>query len=319
MACFRTNKEINQAIMPNEWADDGEKYKNFTLHTTVKERSGFMAKFNLYGVRAYKKEIVCFLLSNYIAHERGLSSDGVALEVLAYGKIYHCKYGENNKDFVIGSIPEAFAKVVRQSLPALPMKRIGTLLYFVVSAFYNAPDRVVGQMVKRIETLKNPCEKVTMYIRLKTMVPEKDYRLIQEYALTNGMQVNTLMRIVLRSVCMSMRDRAEDCSPIANLFSLYRLLRQTGEPFSGERMVPLFVWVSDEREKKYLTKFLHRRGITKSEILRKAVRAFLYVIEHKQAFAGKVQYAADEVEEPEDMEYVYERLARVDFYRGIYK
>lgn len=315
----RTNSEINPAIMPKEWEDDGSKYQKFTLYTTARERAGFMAKFNQYGARAYKKEIVCFLLSNYIAHERGLSSDGVALKVLAYGKKHHCKYGENNKEFIAGSIPEAFSKIVRQSLPELPMKQVGALLYFVVSAFFNAPDRVVGQMVKRIEALKNPCEKVTMYISLQTTVPEKDYCLIREYALTNGMQVNTLMGIVLRSVCMSMRDRAEDCSPIANLFSLYRLLRQTGEPFSGERMVPLFVWVSDEREKKYLTKFLHRRGITRSEILRKAVRAFLYVIEHKQKFAGKVQYAADEVEEPEDMEYVYEKLARVDLYRGIYR
>lgn len=319
MARFRTNKEINQAIMPDGWADDGEKYKNFTLHTTAKERAGFMAKFNLYGVRAYKKEIVCFLLSNYIAHERGLSSDEVALKVLAYGKRYNRTYGENNKDFVVGSIPEAFAKIARQSLPELPMKQVGALLYFVVSAFYNAPDRMAEQMVKRIEALKNPSEKVTMYISLQTMVPKKDYRLIREYALTNGMQVNTLMRIVLRSVCMSMRDRAEDCSPIAKLFSLDRLLRQDSEPFGGDGMVPLFVWVSDEREKKYLTKFLRRRGITRSEMLRKAVRAFLYVIEHKQAFAGKVQYAADEVKEPEDMEYVYEKLARVDFYRGIYR
>lgn len=305
--------------MPEGWVDNGKKYRNFNLRTTVKEIAGFVAKFNIYRNRAYQKEIVCFLLSNYIAHGRGLPSDGVALKVLAYGKIHNCKYGELNKYYVVGSIPEVFAKVARQSLPKLPMKRVGALLYFAVSAFYNAPDRVVEQMIKRIETLKNPNEKVKMFIPLQTMIPEEEYHVIREYALTNGMKMNDLIGIVLRSVCMSMKDRAEDCSAIAKVFSLHRLLGQTGEPFGGERMVPLFVWVSDEREKKYLTKFLHRRGITRSEILRKAVRAFLYVIEHKQAFAGKVQYAADEMDEPEDMEYVYERLARMDFYRGIYR
>lgn len=315
----RTNREINPAIMPETWEDEGDKYKKFTLHPTIRQRAGFMAKFALYKERAYQKEIVCFLLSNYIANEQGAGCDGIALNVLSYGKLYRNKTSEQCHNYLVGSIPEALYKVVKTRLSTLPIKRANGLLYFVVSAFYNAPDRAVERMIKRIEELKKPCVKTKTYVSLQTMVPEEEYRLIQKYALTNGMQVNTLIRIVLRGVCMSKRDRAEDCSAIAKLFSLYRLLRQMSEPFGGERMVPLFVWVSDEREKKYLTKFLRRRGITRSEILRKAVRAFLYVIEHKQAFAGKVQYAADEADEPEDMEYVYERLAQVDFYRGIYR
>ena len=140
--------------MPDGWEDEGNRYKKFTLYPSHKETIAWMAKFNLYREKAFQKEIVCFLLSNYISKESGKYYDPVAIEVLAYGKMYSPKIRETH--YLVGSIPEEFYKVVRKSLAILPIKKANALLYYVVTAFYCAPNRVIEKMCKRIEELKNP-------------------------------------------------------------------------------------------------------------------------------------------------------------------
>ncbi len=316
----RSNKEINPAVMPKGWTDCGNKYKMFNIYPSTKERSCFMAKFAMLKGKISLKETVCFLLSNYIAKEKGLPYDAVALSVLQYGKHRKIGSGKSYSDYSVGSIPEAFHRVVRMSLKQLPIKKANALLYYVVSAFYNAPDGVIERMCRRVEELKNGKMKTAeKYIVLQSYIPGKEYRCIQRYAVENGMTLNELMMMVLRSVCMSKRERQDDYSPIARLFNLYRIMAQDGNCFKGGELVKLYVFVGDAHDKKYLDKFLRRRNLTRGEILRKAVRAFLYVTAHKEIFVKRVEYRNEEMEEVDSMEYVYNQLVKLDFYRSIYR
>lgn len=117
---------------------------------------------------------------------------------------------------------------------------------------------------------------------------------------------------------MSKSDRKYDDSPISRVFNLYRILKQKKEPFVvGSDYRVLFVEITGDREKYYLTKFLRRRGITKTEMMRKAVRALDDVVTHRSRLEKKIIIEPDE-EDENDTDYWYERMARTDFARSIY-
>ena len=60
-----------------------------------------------------------------------------------------------------------------------------------------------------------------------------------------------------------------------------------------------------------------RRRITKTEMLRKAVRALDDVVTHRTRLEKKIIFEPDE-EDEDDTDYWYERMARRDFVRSIY-
>ncbi|WP_455971948.1 hypothetical protein [Bacteroides congonensis] len=317
----RTNREINPAVMPAGWVDKG-KYGMFSIYPGSTEKAGFMAKFPAYNDKANVKEILCFLLSNYVAYERGLKCDQSAMEVLKCGKQYNAKYREAGLHYTIGSIPRPFYSMLQNSLQCLPIKKMSHLAYYALTAFYYAPDRIVSRMCDRISKLKHPEEPkaANRYVILQAMIPEATSKRIHAYASSTGMSVNELMCTVLSPVCMSKKERMEDNRPISRVFSLYRIMRQKNTPFDGDNLVSLYVFVGNGHDKKYLRKFLDRRNIAKSEILRMAVRTLEYVILNSWKLAKKVQYVQDEPEEEADeMNYVYSRMERMDFYRSIYK
>ena len=52
-------------------------------------------------------------------------------------------------------------------------------------------------------------------------------------------------------------------------------MKQPATPFVSEHCMSLTAFISDEHDKKYFIKFAKRRKLSKSELLRKAVRAFV--------------------------------------------
>ncbi|PWM24162.1 MAG: hypothetical protein DBX48_08770 [Limosilactobacillus fermentum] len=64
-------------------------------------------------------------------------------------------------------------------------------------------------------------------------------------------------------------------------------------------------------------KFLRRRGITKTEMLRNAVRALNDVVTHRSRLEKKIIIEPD-VSEEDNTDYWYEQMARRDFVRSIY-
>ena len=300
--------------MPAGWLGEKE-CTCFTVYISVKEKSAFMAKFAIYRDRVYKSEVVGYLISNYIAYHLNKDFDSFAMKVLSFGKLY-VKSSNEYVDYSIGSISLTFHKVVRNSLKQLPIKTANALLYYAISAFYNAPDNVLGKLCTTIEQLKNPVTKTEKYLTLQTELPDSSFNLIKGYAYNNGMTICDLMCVVLRKVCMSKRERSEDCSSIARLFNLYRIMTCSGEPFTDVNGRILTVQVCGEREKKYMLKFIKRRGLTRKELLRKAIRALLYVISHKSRFEKRIQYSHEAIIDEDD--YYYERLSRIDFARNVY-
>lgn len=300
--------------MPAGWSGEKE-CTCFTVYISVKERAAFMAKFAIYRHKVYKSEVVGYLISNYIAYHLGKGYDPFAMKILEYGK----QYKEPCKEYVnysIGSISQTFHDVVRNSLKSIPIKRANALFYYALSAFYNAPDNVLDKLCSTIEQLKNPVAKTEKYLTLQTELPDSSFNLIKGYAYDNGLTICDLMCVVLRTVCMSKKERSEDCSPIARLFNLYRIMTRSGEPFSDTNGRILTVQVCGEREKKYMLKFIKRRGLTRKELLRKAIRALLYVISHKSRFERRIQYTCERIVDEDD--YYYERLSRIDFARNVY-
>lgn len=167
---------------------------------------------------------------------------------------------------------------------------------------------------------RNDLKVAERYVILQTMIPEKIMSDIRFCARNARMTVNELMCLVLREVCVSVKERTDDCHPLGRVFSLYRIMSQAKDMYRGDDMVRLYVFVGGEREKKYLLKFLGRRNIARSEMLRKAVRALEYVIKNSGKLAKKVRYVQDDPEEEVDeMSYVYSRMERMDFYRSIYR
>ena len=63
-------------------------------------------------------------------------------------------------------------------------------------------------------------------------------------------------------------------------------------------------------------KFLRRRGITKTEMLKKAVRALNDVVTHRSRLEKKIIIEPD-VSEEDNTDYWYEQMARRDFV-GLY-
>lgn len=317
----RTNKEIHPAVMPAGWKDNG-KCGAFTIYPGSKVLSGFKARIRMYDNKTNQKEIICFLLSNYIAHEKGLKAEPTAMNVFGYGKKYLPKYREPGIHYTIGGIPRPFYLMARNSLPQLPIKKASHLIYYIMTAFYNAPDRITDRMCERIESLKHPNDlKVAdRYVILQSLIPEKTLNEIQAYAHNAGMTANELMCVVLREICMSKKERKENSHPVSRIFNLYRIMRQKKDVFTGDNLSSLYISVGDEHDKKYLLKFLSRRNITRSEILRMAVRALEYVVRNSGKLAKKIQYVQGEPEEEVDeMSYVYSRMERMDFYRSIYR
>lgn len=167
---------------------------------------------------------------------------------------------------------------------------------------------------------RNDLKVAERYVILQTMIPEKIMSDIRFCARNAGMTVNELMCLVLREICMSMKERTDDCHPLGRVFSLYRIMSQAKDVYRGDDLVRLYVFVGGEHEKKYLLKFLGRRNIARSEMLRKAVRALVYVIKNSGKLAKKVRCVQDDPEEEVDeMSYVYSRMERIDFYRSIYR
>lgn len=317
----RTNREIHPAVMPAGWKDNGE-CGMFTVYPESKALSCFKARVRMYDNKVNQKEIICFLLSNYIAYEKGLKADPTAMNVLKYGKKYFPKYREPGIHHTIGSIPRPFYSMVRNSLPQLSIKKASHLVYYTMTAFYNAPDRITDRMCERIESLKHPNKsKISgKYVILQSLVPDNILKNIRSYAHNAGMTVNELMCVVLQEVCMSKKERKENCHPLNRIFNLYRIMRQEKGVFTGNKLSCLYILVGDEHDKRYLSKFLSRRGLSKSEILRKAVRALEYVIGNRDKLSRKVQYVPDEPEEESDeVDYMYSRMERMDFYRSIYR
>ena len=130
------------------------------------------------------------------------------------------------------------------------------------------------------------------------------------------MTICELMGVVLKTVCMSKKERAYACSPIDRLFNLYRIITQPGEPFSNTEGAILTVQISGEHEKKFMLKFMKRRGLTRTELLRKAVRALVYVLTNKSRFERRIQYNPEVL--PDEDDYYFEQLSRIDFARNIY-
>ena len=58
-------------------------------------------------------------------------------------------------------------------------------------------------------------------------------------------------------------------------------MKQPATPFVSEHCMSLTAFISDEHDKKYFIKFAKRRKLSKSELLRKAVRAFVEVVAKK--------------------------------------
>lgn len=309
----RLCKELNRSIMPEGWDAGKDKISCFTLYLSEEEKEKFMKKFSKYRDRCYKSEVICFMLSNYLAYASGKRFEISAIKVW--------KYGTKNArpdDYVyysIGAIPVEFMKVVKGALKSTPFRYQNELIYHVISAFYNAPDRLVDEMIDRINNLKHPVRRVDKVVILQAVVPEKIYQMVKGYAIENGMNICDLLRVVLKTVCMSKSDRKYDDSPIGRVFNLYRILKQKKEPFVvGSDYRVLFVEITGARERYYLTKFLRRRGITKTEMMRKAVRALDDVVAHRSRLEKKIMIERDE----DDTDYWYERMARRDFARSIY-
>jgi len=312
----RSCKELNRSIMPEGWDAGKDKISCFTLYASEEEKKKFMKKFSKYRDRCYKSEIICFMLSNYLAYASGKRFEMSAIKVWKYGKKNPCP--DSYVNYSIGAIPVGFMKVVKGSLKSIPFRFQSELIYHVVSAFYNAPDRLVDEVINRINEIKHPTKKSDRVVILQTVVPEKEYQLVKEYAIQNGMNICDLLRVVLKTVCMSKRDRKYDDSPIGRVFNLYRILKQKREPFVvGPNYRLLFVEITGDRERYYLTKFLRRRRITKTEMLRKAVRALDDVVTHRTRLEKKIIFEPDE-EDEDDTDYWYERMARRDFVRSIY-
>lgn len=300
--------------MPVGWLGEKE-CTCFTLRVTSKEREAFMAKFAFYRSHVYKSEVIGYLVSNYIAFHLNKDFDSFAMKVLSFGKLY-VKSSNEYVDYSIGSISLTFHKVVRNSLKQLPIKTANALLYYAISAFYSAPNNILDKLCATIEQLKNPVVRTEKYLMLQTELPDSSFNLIKGYAYDNGMTICDLMCVMLRTVCMSKKERSEDCSPIARLFNLYRIMTRSGEPFADTNGRILTVQVCGEREKKYMLKFIKRRGLTRKELLRKAIRALVYVISHKSRFEKRIQYSYEAIVDEDD--YYYERLSRIDFARNVY-
>lgn len=300
--------------MPAGWSGEKE-CTCFTLHISPKEKNAIMRKFENYRSRVYKSEVMGYLISNYIAFHSNKDYDSFAMTVLSFGKLY-VKSSHEYVDYSIGSIPLAFHKVVRECLKQLPIKTANALFYYAASAFCNAPAGIIDKLCYTIEQLKKPIVKIERHLVLQTELPDSSFSMIKGYAYNNGMTICELMCVVLRTVCISKRERAEDSSPIARLFNLYRIMTQPGEPFDGTNGTILTVQVCGEREKKYMLKFIKRRGLTRKELLRKAVRALVYVISHKSRFERRIQYSCERTVDEDD--YYYEQLSRIDFARNVY-
>lgn len=312
----RLCKELNRSIMPEGWDAGKDKISCFTLYLSEEEKEKFMKKFSKYRDRCYKSEVICFMLSNYLAYASGKRFEISAIKVWKYGTKNPRPDGYVH--YSIGAIPVEFMKVVKGSLKSTPFKFQNELIYHVISAFYNAPDRLVDEMIDRINNLKHPVRRVDKVVILQAVVPEKTYQMVKGHAIENGMNICDLLRVVLKTVCMSKSDRKYDDSPIGRVFNLYRILKQKKEPFVvGSDYRVLFVEITGAREVYYLTKFLRRRGITKTEMMRKAVRALDDVVAHRSRLEKKIIIERDE-EDEDDTDYWYERMARRDFARSIY-
>lgn len=313
----RLNKEINLSVMPKGWkAGKENKISCLTIYMTKEEKESVMLKFSLYHDKAYRAEIMCFMMSNYIAYVSGKHYENVAMKVWEYGKKY--RVPENYVRYSIGDIPVDLIKVVRDNLRNTYFRFGCDLYYHVVTAFYNAPDRLLNEMCQRINELKNPMKRVDKAVILQATIPEREYQMVKVYAIQNGMNICDLLRVVLRTVCMSKRDREYDDSPIGRVFNLYRILKQKREPFVvGSDCRVLFVEITGDKERYYLMKFLRRRGITKTEMLRKAVRALNDVVTHRSRLEKKIIIEPD-VSEEDNTDYWYEQMARRDFVRSIY-
>lgn len=311
---LRTNREINPSIMPAGWK--GEKTCTcFTVYLALRERASFMARFAAFRNRIYKSEYVGYAISNYIAFHQGKPYEPLAMEILKYGKAYTIpKSGYVN--YSIGSMSLTFHQVVRRSLTQLPIKKANALLYYAISAFYYAPDNLIDRLCNAINRLKYPYAIKYNRLVLQTELPDDVFYRIKQYAGETGMTVSELMRTVLRTVCVSKKKRAEDCSPFARLFNLYRIIKQPSHTFPGSNGAILSIPILDERDRYYLLKFIKRRGLSRKELLRKAVRALIYVFSHKTRFEKRIQYVSER--EIDEGDYYYERLAKMDFARSLY-
>lgn len=313
----RLNKEINLSVMPKGWKGCKEnKISCLTLYLTKEERKRIMLKFSLYRNKVYKAEVMCYLLSNYVAYLCGKPCESIAMKVWKYGRKYNTPDGYVY--YSIGAIPIELINVVHRNIDKSDFRFRVEMYYHAVTAFYNAPDKLLDEMCRRIESMKNPKTRNDECVRLQTVIPEKEYQMIKGYAIQNGMNVCDLMRVVLRSVCVSKKERELDGSMIGKVFSLYRLIKQPAYPFvvdSNSRV--LFVEVAGESEMYYLMKFMKRRGISKTEMLRKAVRALDDVISHKKRIEKNITIEPESSDEDEG-DYWYNKMARNDFARSIY-
>lgn len=160
-----------------------------------------MLKFSLYRNKAYRVEIMCYLLSNYIAHICGKPCESIAMKVWKYGK----EYNTPNKYvyYSIGAIPVDLKNAVALNMSKSGYRFRNEIYYHAVTAFYNAPDRLLDRMCKRIAYMKNPKAKYDRAVRLQTVIPEEIYQMINSYAIQNGMNVCDLIRITLRASCVS--------------------------------------------------------------------------------------------------------------------
>lgn len=311
----RVNTEINPGVMPNDWQDIGRKNSMYNVYLSALEKKTIMYKLSTVKKQANKKEIICFLLSNYMAYASGKHSDQVAINILDYGKKYRghqyarCKY-------IIGSIPECFHAVSCKAIRTSEFRYMGHFLYTALTAFYYAPDRLIKDMCRVISTRKGnvPASKKPMI--LKTLISKNDYQLIVRYAQTAGMTTNELLRIALKTACMSKIDRKNNTSQLLKVFSEYRLLKQSGQPYEASDKIEVFAYIGAGHEAKCLKKFCRRRKITGSKMLRKAARAIVEVVNKKDSFRNKVHIQVHN--EESDTDYYYEQLSRIDFIRSIY-
>jgi len=318
---LRTNKEINPAVIPVGWMSK-RSYGSLSISLESGEFFDLKAKLRKYNIRINQKEILCFLLSNYVAYVKGLTYDPIAMSVLKYGKEYLSWSREPRVRYSIGSIPKSFHSIVKDNLQQLPIKRMSSLVYYAITAFSYAPDRIINEMCDRIKSLKRPNKLKTAdrYMLLKSLIPETLLEEIQTYAHKAGLTVNELMCVVLREACISEKERKENCHPISRLFSICRITKQEKGVFVDNNRVSLCVFICNKYNKECLVEFLSRQRITKSEMLRMAVRALGYVVNNRDKLANKVQYVQEEPEEEADeMSYVYSRMERMDFYRSIYR
>lgn len=317
----RTNKEINSAVMPAGWVSKWS-YSSFTIYLESRELSGLKAKLHKCKIMANQKEIICFLLSNYVAHIKGLKCDPVAMSVLKYGKVDTSRSLEPKTRYMIKSIPRSFHSMIKSNLHGLPIKKMGNLTYYAMSAFYYAPSQITRRMCDHIKSLKRPDKLKTAdnFILLRSLIPENLLDKISIYAQNAGVTVNELMCVVLRETCTPNKVREENIHPINHIFSLRRIMKQKKEVFADDNRVSLCVFVCNKNGKEYLSEFLSSHGITRSELLRMAVRALEYIIDNSEKLAKKVQYVPEEPEEEVgEMSYVYSRMERMDFYRSIYR